>query len=76
MKVKTSITISEDIVKYIDASAGDSLTRSGFIENALKEFIARRQQKERDLKDLAIINRRAKKLNKEAGDVLSYQAEL
>jgi metal-responsive CopG/Arc/MetJ family transcriptional regulator len=76
MKMKTSITLSEDIVKYIDASAGDSQTRSEFIENALRDFIAKQQQKERDLKDLAIINRRANKLNKEAEDVLSYQAEL
>jgi metal-responsive CopG/Arc/MetJ family transcriptional regulator len=76
MKMKTSITLSEDIVKYIDASAGDSQTRSEFIENALRDFIAKQQQKERYLKDLAIINRRANKLNKEAEDVLSYQAEL
>ncbi|MBI5212562.1 MAG: ribbon-helix-helix protein, CopG family [Nitrospirae bacterium] len=76
MKMKTSITLSEDVVRYIDASAGDSRTRSEFIENALREFITKQQQKERDLKDLAIINRKAKKLNKEAEDVLSYQVEL
>ena len=76
MKVKTSITLSEDIVKYIDVSAGSTQTRSEFIENALRDFIAKQQQKERDLKDLSIINRRAEKLNKEAEDVLSYQVEL
>lgn len=76
MKVKTSITLSEDIVKYIDVSAGNTQTRSEFIENALRDFIAKQQQKERDLKDLSIINRRAEKLNKEAEDVLSYQVEL
>jgi len=74
VKVKTSVTLSEDIVRYIDASAGNSRTRSEFIENALRDFIAKQQQKERDLKDLAIINRRAGKLNKETEDVLSYQA--
>ncbi|MCL4457901.1 MAG: ribbon-helix-helix domain-containing protein [Nitrospirae bacterium] len=76
MKVKTSITLSEDIVKYIDVTAGSAQTRSEFIENALRDFIAKQQQKERDLKDLSIINRRAEKLNKEAEDVLSYQVEL
>jgi metal-responsive CopG/Arc/MetJ family transcriptional regulator len=76
MKLKTSITLSEDIVKYVDSSAGKHQTRSEFIENALRDFIARQQQKKRDLKDLAIINRRSEKLNKEAEDVLSYQAEL
>lgn len=76
MKVKTSITLSEDIVKYIDATAGSAQTRSEFIENALRDFIVKQQQKERDLKDLSIINRRVEKLNKEAKDVLSYQVEL
>ncbi len=70
MKVKTSVTLSEDIVRYIDASAGSRQTRSEFIENALRDFIAKQQQKERDLKDLSIINRRAGKLNKEAEDVI------
>ncbi len=76
MKVKTSITLSEDIVRYIDASAGDQQTRSEFIEKAVRDFIARRMQKERDSKDLAILNKEAERLNKEAEDVLSYQAEV
>jgi len=76
MKVKTSITLSKDIIRYIDASVGSSQTRSEFIENTLRDFIKKQQQKERDLKDLSIIKREAEKLNKEAEDVLSYQAEL
>ena len=76
MKVKTSITLSEDIVRYIDTSVGDQQTRSEFIEKAVRDFIARRMQKERDSKDLAILNKEAERLNKEAEDVLSYQAEL
>lgn len=31
---------------------------------------------ERDLKDLAILNKKADKLNKEAEDVLTYQVNL
>lgn len=76
MKVKTSITLSEDIVRYIDASAGIHHTRSEFIERAVRDFIERRLQKERDSKDLAILNKKAERLNKEAEDVLSYQAEI
>ena len=76
MKVKTSITLSEDIVRYIDASVSDQQTRSEFIEKAVRDFIARRMQKERDSKDLAILNKEAERLNKEAEDVLSYQAEV
>lgn len=73
MKVKIAITLSEDVIRHIDASIGNTQTRSEFIENALRDFIAG-QQKKRNLRDLAIINRRAEKLNKEAEDVLSYQA--
>lgn len=76
MKMKTSITLSEDIIRYIDASTGSRQTRSEFIEHAVRDFIARQVQKERDRKDLSIINKRAEQLNKEAEDVLSYQAEL
>jgi len=76
MKVKTSITLSEDIIKYIDATSGIHNTRSEFIERALRDFIERRLQKERDSKDLAIYNKKAERLNKEADDTLSYQAEI
>ncbi len=76
MKVKTSITISEDIIRYIDASAGEHQTRSEFIETAVRDFIARQKQKERDRHDLAVLNKHAERLNKEAEDVLSYQTEL
>jgi len=76
MKVKTSITLSEDIIRYIDATSGIHQTRSEFIESAVRDFIERRLQKERDSKDLAIYNKKAKRLNKEADDVLSYQVEI
>jgi len=76
MKVKTSITLSEDIIKYIDVSAAGRQTRSEFIEYAVRDFITRQAKKKRDCKDLNIINKRADHLNKEAEEVLSYQAEL
>lgn len=76
MKVKTSVTLSEDVIRYIDASAGAHQTRSEFIEHAVRDFIARQAQQERDRNDLAILNKNAERLNKEADDVLSYQTEL
>jgi len=39
-------------------------------------FMAQIERGERNAKDLRIINRRAKRLNKEAADVLNYQVEL
>ncbi len=76
MKIKTSITISEDLIKSIDEVFGGQKNRSEFIEKAVKHYIERQIQEERDLKDLDILNKKADKLNKEAEDVLSYQVDL
>jgi Arc/MetJ-type ribon-helix-helix transcriptional regulator len=73
MKVKTSITLSRDILDAIDARAGRGRSRSEFIEAALRVFLDQARRGERDAKDLDILNRRAKRLNREATDVLGYQ---
>jgi len=76
MKIKTSITLEEDLMASIDKEFGGGRNRSQFIEEAVKEYIERRVRNKRDLEDLAIINKKADKLNKEASDVLSYQTDL
>ncbi len=76
MKVKTSITLSEDLVKAIDEYAGKYNNRSEFIEEAVRAFIRQLIRKQQDAKDLEIINRRADYLNQEATDVLTYQVDL
>jgi metal-responsive CopG/Arc/MetJ family transcriptional regulator len=76
MKVKTSITLSEELIKSIDELFGGQKNRSEFIENAVREYIERQVQVERDLKDIDILNKKADKLNKEAEDILSYQIDL
>jgi len=76
MKVKTSITISGELLESIDRMFGKQKNRSEFIERAVWDFIKRQKQKRRDWKDLDILNRKADKLNREAEDVLSYQVEL
>ena len=76
MKVKTSITLSEDLVQSIDAFYGGQKNRSEFIEKAVRDYLERQAKRKRDMDDFAILNRKAGKLNKEAEDVLSYQAEL
>jgi Arc/MetJ family transcription regulator len=76
MKMKTSITLSEDILQAMDKILGGSKNRSAFIEAALREYLARRARKLRDRKDLEIINKYSNRLNREAEDVLSYQVEL
>ena len=73
MKLKTSITLSEDILAAIDKRAGQFKNRSDFIEAAIRAYIERLFRAEQDARDLAIINRRADRLNQEAVDVLAYQ---
>ena len=77
MKIKTSITLSSELIETIDARIEYSKgTRSQFIETAVRFFIRQMIREEQDRKDLEIINRRAEALNREAADVLTYQAPL
>ena len=76
MKTKTSITLSEDLVREMDMRLGRSGNRSAFVEQALRAFLTAKAQQTRNAKDLEILNRHANRLNKEAQDVLSYQVEL
>jgi metal-responsive CopG/Arc/MetJ family transcriptional regulator len=75
MKVKTSITLSEDLLRAIDERAGHK-NRSGFIEATLRACMAQLARNEQKAGDVEIINRRADDLNREAEDVLAYQARL
>ena len=73
MKVKTSITLSEDLLDAIEKRSGQFKNRSDFIEAALRAYIAQIVRDEQNAKDLAILNRQADRLNQEAADVLAYQ---
>jgi len=75
MKIKTSITLSEELIQSIDELLGGQKNRSEFIEKAVRSFIGNQMQRKRDLKDLDILNKKAHKLNREAEDVLSYQVD-
>ena len=76
MKIKTSITISEELLKVIDQQSKKFKNRSEFIETVLRTFITQMFRSEQNSKDLEIINRRAAELNQEAEDVLTYQVPL
>lgn len=75
MKVKTSITLSEDVVEAVDGLAGESRNRSEVIETALRSYLARLKRDEQNSRDMEIINRRHVRLNREAEDVLAFQGE-
>ncbi len=76
MKVKTSITLSNEILEAIDLHIGEYRSRSEFIETAARKFIAQLARKEAERRDLEIIDRHADSLNAEAEDVLTYQVPL
>jgi metal-responsive CopG/Arc/MetJ family transcriptional regulator len=76
MKTKTSITLSEEVLKAIDKLAGPHKNRSELIEAALRAYLAHLIHTRRNARDLEIINRRADRLNAEALDVLAYQVDL
>jgi metal-responsive CopG/Arc/MetJ family transcriptional regulator len=75
MKTKTSITLSEDVIKTIDKLSGQPKNRSEFIEKAVRAYVAQMIRKERNARDLELINQRAGRLNEEALDVLAYQED-
>ena len=73
MKVKTSITLSEEALKAIQEHLSISSSRSDFIEQAVWAMISHLIADQRNARDLDIINRNADRLNKEAIDALEYQ---
>ena len=72
MKVKTSITLSEDLLEEVDRAAGSG-SRSTFIEDVLRGFLRRRALNQEQDRDRQILDRVASALNEEASDVLDYQ---
>ncbi len=76
MKVKTSITLSEDLMREMDNLSSQYGNRSALIERAIRDFLAAEVKSQRDARDVEILNQRADALNKEAEDVLSYQVDL
>ncbi len=76
MKEKTSITLSREVLTGIDRLAGSKQSRSAFIENVLQQHLRQRARAQRNARDVAIINRNAEKLNRDALDGLDDQAPL
>jgi metal-responsive CopG/Arc/MetJ family transcriptional regulator len=76
MKIKTSVTLSGELLEELDRLGEEFQNRSEVIERALRLFLQQRLQKLREEKDLRILNQKASDLNEEAEDVLSYQVDL
>jgi metal-responsive CopG/Arc/MetJ family transcriptional regulator len=76
MRVKTSVTIDERVLKAIDRSTTRGRSRSRILEEAAREYLSRQAREAREARDRAILDGAAARLNREMEDVLSYQADL
>jgi metal-responsive CopG/Arc/MetJ family transcriptional regulator len=76
MRVKTSVTIDERVLRAIDRAAGAGRSRSRILEEAARDYLARQARVARDTRDRELIDEVADDLNAEMEDVLSYQADL
>ena len=72
MKVKTSVTLSEELLQAISAETSSD-NRSAFIETATWEYLELRRKRVRDRRETELINANADLLNDEARDALEFQ---
>ena len=70
VRVKTSITLPKALVDRLDRVDSN---RSALLERAALEYWERLDRHRRDQRDLEIIDRNARRVNREAGDTLEYQ---
>lgn len=76
MKVKTSITLSQELLDILDGLPEPYRNRSLFLETAAWAYIRQLQRAEQAARDLEILNQRADYLNAEVTDALAYQVAL
>jgi len=72
-KMKTSLTLSREVVRGIDRVAGRKRSRSAVVDDVLRGYLSQRARAAINARDLELINRHADELNAEAADVLEFQ---
>lgn len=72
MKVKTSVTLSEELLQAISAETSSD-NRSALIETATWEYLELRRKRVRDRREMELISANADLLNDEARDALEFQ---
>ena len=73
MKTKTSITLSEELLYRLERLIGPDGNRSAVMEEALSAYLTDRERRRRDALDREILETNARRLTREARDVLGYQ---
>lgn len=74
MKIKTSITLSKELLREIDARVEpQQRSRSEFIEEAVRVFLAQADRVALQTREAALLRQHAAALNAEMADILEYQ---
>jgi metal-responsive CopG/Arc/MetJ family transcriptional regulator len=72
-KMKTSLTLSREVVRGIDRVAGEKRSRSAVVGDVLRGYLSQ-HERAANARDAEKINRFADELNAEMQDVLAYQS--
>jgi metal-responsive CopG/Arc/MetJ family transcriptional regulator len=73
MKVRTSVTISSELLLKLNELAGKR--RSEIIEMALNDYFRKNTTKKSRQSDVETINKNADLINKQVAETLEFQAE-
>ena len=73
-KMKTSLTLSREVVRGIDRVAGKKRSRSAVVDDVLRGYLFHRERAAANARDVEKINRFADELDAEMQDVLAYQS--
>lgn len=75
MKIKTSVTRSQDLLREVDARVeAQRRSRSDFAEEALRASLAGADRATLQLREAALLRKHARALNAEMAEVLEFQA--
>ena len=74
MKIKTSITLSKELLQEIDARIeSQQRSRSDFIEEAIRAFLSQADRIALEAREALLLRKHAGALNAEMADALEYQ---
>jgi hypothetical protein len=74
MKVKTSVSLSAEVLAEVDREAGDG--RSAYIEKVLKHHFRLKRREERDRRDAEIYARMSAEARTESDEWRAFQPDL
>ncbi len=76
MKIKTSVTLSPEVLASIDRIAGHECSRSQFIERVVRDYLRRADREAQRTREIGLLNAIADGRLGEPPDVEDYSAEV